>query len=381
MALPNKQILYTKTPTPAINPDLHSENGTFSLKQNTIPLPIPSDKVLVRNHYLSLDPAMRQWLTAKRSYISPVELGAVMRSLAVAQIIDVGASLKSQFKRGEWLIAVTGWQEYALLSAKEAASQRANVPAGCSPMDAMTVLGTVGLTAYFGLLEVGQLRAGDTVVVSGAAGATGMIVGQIAKIKGAKRVVGLAGSADKCRFLTEELGFDVAINYKDKDWKKQLRAACPEYIDVYFDNVGGEILDACLGLAARDARFAISGHISQYSAAKPEGPKNIMMLIVSSRLHPLSRTNTDKLQGQRVMMKGFIYLDYRKKFPAALADLQQWLLDGKIKRKYYIIKGGLEACPQGLMDMYAGANTGKTMVEVVPFSEAIPDSNNTTAKL
>lgn len=378
MALPNKQILYTKTPTPTINPALHSENGTFSLKQNTIPLPIPSDKVLVRNHYLSLDPAMRQWLTAKRSYIAPVELGAVMRSLAVAQIIDVGASLKSQFKKGEWLIAVTGWQEYALLSAKEAASQRANVPPGCSPMDAMTVLGTVGLTAYFGLLEVGQLRAGDTVVVSGAAGATGMIVGQIAKIKGAKRVVGLAGSADKCRFLTEELGFDVAINYKDKDWKKQLRAACPEYIDVYFDNVGGEILDACLGLAARDARFAISGHISQYSAAKPEGPKNIMMLIVSLFSILLVR-DTNNSQGQRVMMKGFIYLDYRKKFPAALADLQQWLLDGKIKRKYYIIKGGLEACPQGLMDMYAGANTGKTMVEVVPFSEAIPDYN--TAKL
>lgn len=323
---------------------------------------------------------MRQWLTAKRSYIAPVELGAVMRSLAVAQIIDVGSSLQSQFKKGEWLIAVTGWQEYALLSAKEAATQRANVPPGCSPLDAMTVLGTVGLTAYFGLLEVGQLRAGDTVVVSGAAGATGMIVGQIAKVKGAKRVIGLAGSADKCRFLTEELGFDVAINYKDKDWKKQLRAACPEYIDVYFDNVGGEILDACLGLAAKDARFAISGHISQYSAAKPEGPKNIMMLIVSSLLNLFPRLHANEHQGQRVMMKGFIYLDYRKKFPAALADLQQWLLDGKIKRKYYIIKGGLEACPQGLMDMYAGANTGKTMVEVVPFSEAIPDRNS-TAKL
>ncbi|EEA24873.1 hypothetical protein TMatcc_007973 [Talaromyces marneffei ATCC 18224] len=363
MALANKQILYSKTPAPAINPDLRSENGTFSLRQNTIPLPIPSDKVLVRNHYLSLDPAMRQWLTAKRSYIAPVELGDVMRSLAVAQIVDVGSSLTSQFKKGEWLIALTGWQEYALLSAKEAASQRANVPPGCSPLDSMTVLGTVGLTAYFGLLEVSQLRAGDTVVISGAAGATGMIVGQIAKIKGAKRIIGLAGSADKCRFLTEELGFDVAINYKDNDWKKQLHAACPEYIDVYFDNVGGEILDACLGLAAKDARFAICGHISQYSAAKPEGPKNIMMLI-----------------GQRVMMKGFIYLDYRKQFPAAIADLKQWLLDGKIKRKYYIIKGGLEACPQGLVDMYAGANTGKTMVEVVPFSEAIPNSNN-AAKL
>lgn len=282
MAIPNKQILYTKTPTPTINPDLSSGNGTFSLRQTTISKPIPADKVLVRNHYLSLDPAMRQWLTAKRSYIAPVELGDVMRGVAVGQIVDVGSSLSSRFRKGEWLIAVTGWQEYALLSAKEAEKQRAVVPRGGSPLDAMTVLGTVGLTAYFGMLDVARVQRGDTVVVSGAAGATGMIAGQIAKIKGAKRVVGLAGSAEKCQVLTEELGFDVAINYKDADWKKKLRAACPEYIDVYFDNVGGEILDVCLGHAAKDARFAICGQISQYSAAKPAGPSNIMMLIVCS---------------------------------------------------------------------------------------------------
>lgn len=290
MALPNKQILYVKTPNPTIDPSL--TNGTFAVQKSSVSLPIPADKVLVRTHYLSLDPAMRQWLTAKRSYIAPVEIGHVMRSQAVAQIVEIGDSLQGQFKKGEWLIALTGWQEYALLSAKEAASSRVVVPPGCSPRDAMSVLGTAGLTAYFGLLEAGQMKKGDTVVVSGAAGSTGMVVGQIAKIKGAKRVIGLAGSADKCRVLTEELGFDVAINYKDKDWKKQLKTACPEYIDVYFDNVGGEILDTCLGLAARDARFPISGHISQYSAAKPEGPKNIMMLIVrftTSALCPLLR--------------------------------------------------------------------------------------------
>jgi NADPH-dependent curcumin reductase CurA len=369
--IPNKQILYVNTPSPAIDPDL--SNGTFALRSSTIALPIPADNVLVRTHYISLDPAMRQWLTAKRSYIAPVELGDVMRGQAVAQVVQVGDNLKGHFKTGEWLIAGTGWQEYMLISGKEAAKQRAVVPPGCSPTDAMSVLGTVGLTAYFGLLEVGKLRKGDTVVVSGAAGATGMIVGQIAKIKGAKRVVGLAGTPDKCRFLTEELGFDVAINYKDADWKKQLRKACPDYIDVYFDNVGGEILDACLALGAKDARFAISGHISQYSAAKPEGPRNIMMLIVSfflsffvfvfACLHK---------QGQRITMKGFIYFDYHKQFPSALNDLRQWLVEGKIKRKEYIIKGGLEACPQGLIDLYAGANTGKTMVEVAPFSEALP---------
>jgi NADPH-dependent curcumin reductase CurA len=279
MPISNKQIVYAQQPAPAIDPRL--SGGTFAVKQSAIEEPIPADQVLVRVHYLSLDPAMRQWLTAKRSYIAPVELGDVMRSNAIAQIVGVGSSLKSEFKLGEWLVAGTGWQEYALLSGKAAKAQRVVVPEGCTPTDAMSVLGMTGLTAYFGLLDVGKVQKGDTVVVSGAAGATGMVAGQIAKIKGAKRVVGLAGSPDKCRFLTEELGFDTAINYKDKDWRKQLKAACPEYINVYFDNVGGEILDACLSLAAPFSRFAICGHISQYSAAQPEGPRSIMMLIVS----------------------------------------------------------------------------------------------------
>lgn len=279
MAVSNKQIIYVNTPTPAIDPDL--SKGTFALQTRTVPDPIPDDKVLVRVHYLSLDPAMRQWLTATRSYIEPVKVGDVMRGVAVAQILAVGSHLKGQFKTGDWVVASTGWQEYALLTAKEAQSGKVVVPPGCQPTDAMSVLGFTGLTAYFGLIDVAQVKAGDTVVVSGAAGATGMVVGQIAKIKGAKRVVGLAGSADKCDFLKNELDFDVAINYKDPDWKRQLKAAVPEYIDVYFDNVGGEILDACLGLAARNARFAICGHISQYNVAKPQGPTNIMMMIVS----------------------------------------------------------------------------------------------------
>ncbi|KAH8703481.1 alcohol dehydrogenase [Talaromyces proteolyticus] len=352
MAIANKQIVYSKTPAPAIDPSL--TDGTFAVKNTSIAEPIPDDKVLVRVHYLSLDPAMRQWLTATRSYIAPVLIGDVMRSNSVAQIVSVGSSLKNEFKTGEWLVASTGWQEYALLTAKEAKAQRVVVPPGCTPTDAMSVLGLTGLTAYFGLLEVGKVKPGDTVVVSGAAGATGMVAGQIAKIKGAKRVVGLAGSPDKCKFLTEELGFDTAINYKDKDWRKQLKAACPEYINVYFDNVGGEILDACLALAAPFSRFAICGHISQYSAAKPEGPRSIMMII-----------------GQRVTMQGFIVFDYAKQYPAALKELGQWLVEGKIKRKEHIIKGGLEACPQGLVDLYAGVNTGKMMVELAPLSQAI----------
>jgi NADPH-dependent curcumin reductase CurA len=222
---------------------------------------------------------MRQWLTAKRSYIAPVELGAVMRGQSIAQIITVGADLSSKFTSGDWVVAYSGWQEYALLGAKEV--EKVVLPPGGRPTDAMSVLGMTGLTAYFGMTEVGFPKEGETVVVSGAAGATGMVAGQIAKIKGAKRVVGLAGSKDKCEFLVKELGFDVAINYKDADWKKQLKEATPEYIDVFFDNTGGEILDACLARAARDSRFVICGAISQYNSAKPQGPTSFMTVIVS----------------------------------------------------------------------------------------------------
>lgn len=274
-----KQILYNTAPAPAIDPSL-SGNGTFRI--NTVPKPsnVPADKLLVRVHYLSLDPAMRQWLTAKRSYIAPVELGAVMRGQSIAQVVAVGSDLGSKFKTGDWVVAYSGWQEYAVMGEKEV--EKVVIPSGGRPTDAMSVLGMTGLTAYFGMTEIGQPRPGDTVVVSGAAGATGMVAGQIAKIKGAKRVVGLAGSPDKCEFLVKELGFDAAVNYKDPNWRKQLKEATPEYIDVFFDNTGGEILDACLARAARDSRFAICGAISQYNSAKPQGPGSFMNVIVSS---------------------------------------------------------------------------------------------------
>ncbi|KAJ5683017.1 hypothetical protein N7462_006182 [Penicillium macrosclerotiorum] len=345
-----KQVIYTTAPAPAIDPSLTS--GTFRLKSVPRPSDVPADKLLVRVHYLSLDPAMRQWLTAKRSYIAPVEIGAVMRGQSIAQVVGVGSALSAKFAVGDWVVASSGWQEYALLGAKEA--EKFIVPAGGRPTDAMSVLGMTGLTAYFGMLEVGQPRAGDTVVVSGAAGATGMVAGQIAKIKGAKRVVGLAGSPDKCEFLVRELGFDAAINYKDPNWRKQLKEATPEYIDVYFDNTGGEILDACLARAARDSRFVICGAISQYNAAKPQGPASFMNVI-----------------SQRVTMKGFIVFDYAKKYSAALQELASWLSQGKLKRKEHIVPGGLEGAPQALVDLYKGVNTGKMMVEVAPVSEAL----------
>ncbi|KAL2823583.1 hypothetical protein BDW59DRAFT_96640 [Aspergillus cavernicola] len=340
-----KQVIYNTAPAPAIDPSLTS--GTFRLNTVALSDNVPANKVLVRVHYLSLDPAMRQWLTAKRSYIEPVEIGAIMRGQSIAQVVAVGSDLGSKFKTGDWVTASSGWQEYAVLGVKEVV--KVAIPPGGRPTDAMSVLGMTGLTAYFGMVEIGQPRVGDTVVVSGAAGATGMVAGQIAKIKGAKRVVGLAGSQDKCDFLVKELGFDVAINYKDADWRKQLKEATPEYINVYFDNVGGEILDACLARAARDSRFAICGAISQYNSAKPQGPTSFMTVI-----------------SQRITVKGFIVFDFAKQYAAALKEMASWLEQGKLKRKEYIVPGGLEAAPQALVDLYAGVNTGKMMVEVAP---------------
>ncbi|KAL4983123.1 hypothetical protein BDW68DRAFT_169455 [Aspergillus falconensis] len=344
----NTQIILHERPIDAIDPSLTS--GTFRLR--TVPRPdnVPVDKVLVRVHYLSLDPAMRQWLSASRSYIAPVKIGAVMRGVSMSRVVAVGRDLASKFQVGDWVSAYTGWQEYAVLGKEDV--EKIAIPAGGRPTDALSVLGLTGLTAYFGMTEIGQPRVGDTVVVSGAAGATGMVAGQIAKIKGAKRVIGLAGTKDKCEFLVKELGFDAAINYKSPDWRKQLKAATPDYINVYFDNVGGEILDACLARAAPFSRYVMCGAISQYNTSKPKGPASYMNVI-----------------SQRVTMKGFIVFDFAEKYSAAREELSSWLAQGKLARKDHILTGGLEAAPKALVDLYAGLNTGKMMVEVAPVSE------------
>lgn len=208
--------------------------------------------------------------------------------------------------------------------------------------------GLTGLTAYFGLLEVGKVIPGDFVVVSGAAGATGSVVGQIAKIKGA-RVLGLAGSDSKVKWLKETLGFDEALNYKDPDFFKNFRAATKSLIDVFFDNVGGEILDLALSRAKPHSRFVICGGISQYNSATPQGPKNFLMII-----------------SMRIRMQGFIVFDYQKDYPKARRELAQWLAEGKLKSGETIVKGGLPKAEQALLDLYKGINTGKLLVEVKP---------------
>lgn len=210
------------------------------------------------------------------------------------------------------------------------------------------VSGITGLTAYFGILEVGKVKPGDFVVVSGAAGATGSVVGQIAKLKGC-RVLGIAGTPDKCRWLVEELGFDEALNYKDPDFSKQFRAATKQLIDVYFDNVGGEILDMALGRAKPHARFVMCGGISQYNEAVhgQKGPSNYLMIVT-----------------MRIRMEGFIVFDYLEQYPKARKELAQWLEEGKIKRKETVVRGGLKEAPAALVGLYNGMNTGKLMVEV-----------------
>ncbi|CAA9964595.1 hypothetical protein PTNB73_05783 [Pyrenophora teres f. teres] len=316
---------------------------TFTSKQQEIPSAsaLKDGEVLFQTLYLSLDPAMRGWLNPTRSYIPPVEIGAVMRGSGIGLII---ASKSKKFPVGMYASGMCGWSEYAVLHEKHV--EPLDLPEGAVPTDALGVLGMTGLTAYFGLLEIGQVKAGDFVVVSGAAGATGSVVGQIAKLKGAK-VLGLAGEDSKVAWLKEELGFDDALNYKDPDFQKKFRAATKGLIDVYFDNVGGEILDLALSRAKPFSRFVMCGAISEYNKKKPQGPKNYMMII-----------------SMRIRMQGFVVFDFADKYAEARKELAQWLSEGKLKRKETVIKGGITKAEEALVGLFEGRNTGKIMVQV-----------------
>ncbi|KIX09780.1 uncharacterized protein Z518_00861 [Rhinocladiella mackenziei CBS 650.93] len=355
MAPTYKSIVLAKRPKDNIIP-----GETFSLITDN-PTPSASDlkdgEVLFESNYLSIDPAMRGWLNDTRSYIPPVKIGEVMRGQAIG---TVKASKDPTFPVGGYVTGMVGWTELKVCKAKEL--ERIEVPRGARLTDALSVLGITGLTAYFGIIDVGKVQAGDFVVVSGAAGATGSVAGQIAKLKGAT-VLGIAGSDDKCRWLKQELGFDDALNYKDQDFFKKdtIADSVPNLIDVFFDNVGGEILDMALGRAKPHARFVMCGGISQYNSSRPEGPKNYLM-IITMRIRQVSR------------IKRFIVFDYQKEYPRALKDLAQWLSEGKIKRKETIAKGGLEQAQNALRDLYHGVNTGKLLVEVKPVDERLKAS-------
>jgi NADPH-dependent curcumin reductase CurA len=304
------------------------------------PIPAPADgEVLVRVVYLSLDPAMRGWMSDRKSYIAPIGLGDVMRGLTVGV---VEASQSPEFSPGDRVSGTLGWQQWAAVPAKELQK----LPAGLPLPLFLGPLGMTGLTAYFGLLDIGQPKSGETVVVSAAAGAVGSVVGQIAKIVGC-RVVGIAGGADKCAWLTDDLGFDAAVDYKNEDVAKALKVACPNGIDVYFDNVGGTILDAALRYLNRGARVPICGAIAGYNATEPvPGPANYLSLLVN-----------------RARMEGFIVFDFRKRYAEALDQLGQWVAEGKIQGRYDVVEG-LENAPQALLRLFDGRNTGKLLIQV-----------------
>jgi NADPH-dependent curcumin reductase CurA len=306
------------------------------------PIPEPGEgQVLVKVLYLSLDPAMRGWMNEGRSYIAPVGVGDVMRALTAGRVI---ASNHPALAVGDYVTGLLGAQEYAVVNG----DGLGKIDPELAPLPTyLGTLGMPGMTAYFGLLEIGRPAEGETVVVSGAAGAVGGVVGQIAKLKGA-RAVGIAGGAEKCRYLVEDLGFDAAIDYKAQDVTKGLREHCPEGIDVYFDNVGGEILDAALARLARHARVVICGAISQYNATGAmTGPSNYMSLLVN-----------------HASMTGFVVSDYGDRYLEGVREMTGWLTDGKIVSREDVAEGGLERFPDTLLRLFEGKNIGKLVLQV-----------------
>ena len=329
----NRQFLLAKRPVGAATRD------TFTFQQ--VPVVQPEDgQILVKNEYLSLDPAMRGWMNEGKSYIPPVALGDVMRALGVGKVI---ASAHPGFAVDDYVNGALGVQDYFV-----------GEPRGFYKVDPklvplpvyLSALGMTGMTAYFALLDVGAPKAGDTVVISGAAGAVGSIAGQIAKLKGC-RVVGIAGGKEKCARLVDEFGFDGAIDYKSEDVLAGLKRECPKGVDVFFDNVGGDILDAVLSRLNFKARVIICGAISQYNNKEAvKGPANYLSLLVN-----------------RARMEGFVVMDYADRYAAAGQEMAGWLLKGQLKSQEHIVEG-LETFPETLMKLFSGENNGKLVLKV-----------------
>ena len=329
-------------------------NHLFRLAARPVGLPKRSDwnyveepvraladgEILVKVLYISLDPAMRGWMNEGRSYVPPVGIGEVMRAGAAGRVVE---SKNPGFAVGDHVTGLFGVQEYAISN-----GQGVNkVDTKFAPLPVyISTLGAPGMTAFFGLLETGELKPGDSVVVSGAAGGVGAVVGQIAKIKGCP-VVGIAGGPEKCRYIVNELGFDAAIDYKSEDVRKALQQHCPKGIDVYFDNVGGDILDAVLTQIRRGARIVICGAISQYNNTTPiKGPSNYLSLLVN-----------------RATMRGMVVFDYAARYGQAACEMAGWMAAGKLKSREDIVPG-LETFPDTLLKLFRGENLGKLVLKV-----------------
>jgi len=331
-----------------------TRNRQFRLAARPVGLPKASDwsvteepvrepgdgEFVVRIEYVSLDPAMRGWMNEGKSYVPPVGIGEVMRAYSAGEVV---ASNHPTFPVGSRVAGVFGVQQYVVSDGKGARV----VDTSLAPLPTyLSVLGMTGMTAYFGLFDVGEAKAGDTVVVSGAAGAVGMVVGQLAKIHGC-RVVGIAGGAEKCRYLVDELGFDAAIDYKADDVRAMLRQHCPKGIDVYFDNVGGEILDIALAQLAMHARVVICGAISQYNATEGvKGPANYLSLLVN-----------------RARMQGMVVFDYAARYGDAAREMGTWLAQGRLKSREDIVEG-FDTFPDALLKLFRGENTGKLLLKI-----------------
>ncbi|MCP2320022.1 hypothetical protein APR12_005400 [Nocardia amikacinitolerans] len=298
-------------------------------------------QLLVKVDFISLDPAMRGWLNDVRSYVPPVGIGEIMRSLDIATVVE---STHPDFAVGDTVSGIFGVTEYAVSDGRGVQRVDLSVAPGPTWLGA---LGMPGMTAYFGLLEVGKLQAGETVVVSAAAGAVGSVVGQIAKAKGA-HVIGIAGGPEKCRMLTEELGFDAAIDYRNESVLNRLREVAPKGIDIYFDNVGGEILDAALANLCRGARVVLCGAISAYNdETLAPGPSRYMSLLV-----------------YRASMTGFVVFDYADRYGEAVQQIAQWLAEGKLKSREHVVEGGVARFGETLNMLFTGANNGKLVLAV-----------------
>jgi hypothetical protein len=313
----------------------------------TEPVADPADgEVLVKVLQISLDPAMRGWMNEGRSYIAPVGIGEVMRAGGVGKVI---ASKDARFAAGDHVLGSSlGVQEYCLVDAKALArSALTKIDLRMGTLSQwLNALGMPGMTAYFGLLEVGQPKVGDTVVVSGAAGAVGQTVGQIAKLKGC-RAIGIAGGGAKCDFVVNELGFDGCIDYKGGSVKDGLKQHCPNGVDVYFDNVGGDILDNVLARLNRGARVVICGAISQYNNTTPiQGPKNYLNLLAA-----------------RARMQGMVVFDYADRYHLAVNEIARWMTEGKFKSKEDLVEG-IETFPATLNRLFTGENFGKLVLRV-----------------
>ncbi|WP_434380397.1 NADP-dependent oxidoreductase [Melittangium boletus] len=314
--------------------------SNFELVEVDIPEPAEG-QVLVRNHFMSVDPYMRGRMNDTKSYVPPYQIGRPLDGGAVGQVVR---SRSAALKEGDFVVGNGGWREYSVGDAKGYTP----VDPSVAPLQAyLGVLGMPGQTAYVGLLEIGQPKAGETVFVSGAAGAVGGLVGQIAKVKGC-RTVGSAGSAEKVKHLREKLGFDAAFNYKDGPAAQALDALCPEGIDVYFDNVGGEQLDAALGKMKNFGRIALCGAISQYNATqRPPGPSNLVLAV-----------------GKRLTLRGFIVSDHREHYADFVREMSGWLREGKVTLQETIVEGGLGKAPEAFIGLLRGDNTGKMLVKL-----------------